>query len=54
MAELMDAIARNRQPDASGVDNLGTMATIEAAYRSISERRPVDIASICENIKAIP
>jgi predicted dehydrogenase len=52
MADLMDAIARKSQPAVSGADNLGTMATIEAGYRSIQERRPVDIAEIYENFKA--
>lgn len=46
MAEMMDAIARRREPAISGAANLGTMATIEAAYRSIRERRPVDISEI--------
>ena len=52
MADLMDAIARQREPGVSGADNLGTLATIEAAYRSIDQRRPVDIAEIYENVKA--
>lgn len=46
MADLMDAIERRRPPSPSGADNLGTLATIEAAYRSIRERRAVDIAEI--------
>jgi predicted dehydrogenase len=44
MADLMSAVARGRQPECSGKDNLGTMAIIEAGYRSIRERRPVEIA----------
>ena len=52
MADLMDAIARGREPAVSGADNLGTLATIEAGYRSMRERRPVDIAEIYENVKA--
>jgi predicted dehydrogenase len=44
MADLMNAIARGQQPECSGRDNLHTMAIIEAAYRSIRERRPVDIS----------
>jgi predicted dehydrogenase len=51
MADLMDAVARGRQPDTSGADNLGTMAVIEAAYRSVHERRPVDISEICNHAK---
>ena len=52
MADLMDAIARQRPPLVSGADNLGTLATIEAAYRSIHQRRPVDIAEIYQDAKA--
>lgn len=52
MADLMDAIARNRAPEASGVDNLGTMAVIEAAYRSVRQRRPVDITEINDEMRA--
>jgi len=46
MAELMDAIASNREPGISGRENLATMATVEAGYRSIEERRSVRIAEI--------
>ncbi len=46
MAELMDAIARGREPEISGRENLLTMATIEAGYRSIAERRSVSISDI--------
>jgi predicted dehydrogenase len=46
MADLMDAIERQRLPAVSGADHLGTMATVEAAYRSIRERRPIDISEI--------
>jgi len=54
MAEMMDAIERRREPAISGGGNLGTMATIEAAYRSIRERRPVDISEIYNDAKAAP
>ncbi len=46
MADLMNAIARGRQPECSGADNLGTMAVIEAAYSSVRERRPIDIPAV--------
>lgn len=46
MADLMNAIATGTEPPTSGRDNLGTMALIEAGYRSMPERRPVDIAEI--------
>lgn len=49
MADLMNAIAEGTQPATSGADNLGTMALIEAGYRSIGERRPVAISEICEH-----
>jgi predicted dehydrogenase len=52
MADLMDAVVRHAQPKSSGADNLGTMAVIEAGYRSIHERRPVDISEIREHAKA--
>jgi len=54
MADLMEAIGGGHQPETSGADNLGTMAIIEAAYRSVSQRRPVDIAEINHNAKAVP
>jgi len=54
MADLMDAIAHNRQPASSGADNLGTMAVIEAAYASVRERRSVDVAEIYGEAKAAP
>jgi predicted dehydrogenase len=41
MAQLMCAIEENREPEISGQDNLGTMALVEAAYRSLDERRSV-------------
>ena len=53
MADLMDAIARGRQPQVSGANNLGTMAVIEAGYRSIRERRPVEISEIHDDAKAV-
>lgn len=53
MADLMDAIARGRQPELSGANNLGTMAAIEAGYRSIRERRPVEISEIRDVAKAV-
>ena len=46
MASLMDAIARNQAPETSGRENLLTMATVEAGYCSLQERRSVDIAEI--------
>jgi len=46
MGSLMDAIARNREPENSGDDNVKTMALIEACYRSIAEKRLVRLSEI--------
>ncbi|HEX3685265.1 MAG TPA: Gfo/Idh/MocA family oxidoreductase [Bryobacteraceae bacterium] len=46
MADLMQAVATGDKPATDGADNLGTMALIEAGYRSMRERRPVEIADI--------
>ncbi len=48
MAALMDAIAREVEPEISGRGNLDTMATVEAGYRSIKERRSVSLAEVVE------
>ena len=41
MSDLMDAIETGRTPMTSGRDNLGTIAVVEAEYRSAEERRSV-------------
>jgi predicted dehydrogenase len=46
MAQLMRAIEDDTEPEISGADNLGTMALVEAAYRSLDERRAVDLREI--------
>ncbi|MCY7417115.1 MAG: Gfo/Idh/MocA family oxidoreductase [Chloroflexi bacterium] len=46
MGDLMDAIATGRQPMTSGRDNLGTVAVVQAAYRSAAERRSVRVQEI--------
>jgi predicted dehydrogenase len=46
MADLMNAIATQTRPATDGADNLGTMALIEAGYRSIREHRPVAVSEI--------
>jgi len=43
MADLMNAIATRTVPACNGADNLGTMAIIEAGYRSMREHRAVQI-----------
>jgi predicted dehydrogenase len=50
MADLMNAIACNREPDTSGRGNLSTMATIEAGYRSIEQHRPVEVCEILDRV----
>jgi predicted dehydrogenase len=46
MTEVMTAICTGIEPPTNGVDNLKTMAIVEAGYRSIKERRSVPIAEI--------
>ena len=46
MADLMDAIETGRQPVTSGRDNLGTIAIVQAAYRSAEARRSVRVDEI--------
>lgn len=54
MADLMNAIASQTPPATNGAENLGTMALIEAGYRSIEERRAVRISEIHESVRAEP
>ncbi len=44
MGELMDSITMDREPVIGGRDNLGTMALVEAGYRSIEEHRPIAVS----------
>ncbi len=47
MGDLLDAVAEGREPRVTAArDNLGTMALVEACYRSLDEHRPVDIAEV--------
>lgn len=48
MTDLMNAIASGTRPATAGVDNLGTMAIVEAGYLSIREKRAVRISEIGE------
>jgi predicted dehydrogenase len=43
MGQLMRAVDLGSEPEISGKDNLKTMAVIEAAYRSVEERRSVEL-----------
>src|SRR5947199_9427256 len=46
MAQLLVALERGAEPEISGRDNLGTMALVDAAYRSAKEHRAVAPAEI--------
>ena len=46
MASLMEAIQTGGEPITSGRDNLKTLQTVFAAYRSAAENRPVALAEI--------
>jgi predicted dehydrogenase len=46
MAGLMTAIHNDTEPDIGGEDNLKTMALVDAAYKSVAERRSVALAEI--------
>jgi predicted dehydrogenase len=43
MGQLMRALEEGSEPEISGHDNLRTMALIEAAYRSVEEKRAVSL-----------
>jgi predicted dehydrogenase len=46
MAEVLRAVADGGTPAISGRDNLGTMALLEAAYRSAEEGRAIELSEI--------
>ena len=46
MASLMEAIQTDSEPVTSGRDNLGTLRTVFAAYRSAAEERTVRLEEI--------
>ncbi|MFN0153644.1 MAG: Gfo/Idh/MocA family protein [Gaiella sp.] len=46
MAQVMEAIQTGSEPAVPGHDNLRTMALIEAAYRSVAQKRTVELAEI--------
>jgi len=48
MGELMRAIEEDREPENSVEDNLVTMQTVFAAYRSMKERRVVMLSEIAD------
>ena len=52
MGELLDSLTEQRVPKISGRENLGTMALVDACYRSLDEHRPVQIREIVEGGQA--
>jgi predicted dehydrogenase len=46
MGELLNSLSEDRPPKISGRENLGTMALVDACYRSLDEHRPVRIQDI--------
>jgi predicted dehydrogenase len=46
MAMLLRALEEGSEPEISGRDNLKTMALVDAAYRSLSERRAVGLDEV--------
>jgi len=52
MGELLDSLTEQRVPKISGRENLGTMALVDACYRSLDEHRPVRIREIIEGGQA--
>jgi len=51
MGELLDSLTEGRTPAISGRGNLGTMALVDACYRSLEEHRAVRIGEIGEGGK---
>jgi predicted dehydrogenase len=52
MGELLDSLATGRPPSISGRENLGTIALVEACYRSLAEHRPVSPVEIAKGAHA--
>ena len=46
MAQLLVALEANSEPEISGQENIGTMALVEACYRSVDEHRAVEISEV--------
>ena len=52
MGELLDSLTEGREPIISGRGNLGTMALVDACYRSLDQHRPVRISEMAEENEA--
>lgn len=48
MIELQSALNRGEEPENSGRDHLRTLAVVEAAYRSLDQKRAVTISEVYE------
>jgi predicted dehydrogenase len=48
MGELLDSLTEGRTPKISGRENLGTMALVEACYRSLDEHRAVAVKEVLD------
>ena len=46
MAQLLCAIEGDSEPEISGVDNLKSMAAVDACYKSIKEKRTVEFSEV--------
>ncbi len=44
--DLFDAIESGREPETGARDNLNAMRAMEAAYRSVEQRRPMAVEEI--------
>ena len=49
MGQLLQALATATEPAVSGLDNLHTMALVDACYKSIEEHRPVRLEEILKS-----
>ena len=47
----MDAITLGQEPENSGLDNLSTMALVEACYLSLGEKRRVELAEVRQVVR---
>jgi predicted dehydrogenase len=50
MAQLLCALEDNTEPEISGIDNMNTMALVEACYLSAKEHRAVELGEIVGTI----
>jgi len=51
MAQLLVAVEKNAEPEISGMDNLTTMAIIDACYQSIKEQRTIYLSETIKTKK---